>query len=93
VRSFAGKLGDVTTGEALTEGTKRPTVRDYAWAALGVLAVLLLTLSVFGTGWQLIANHDWRALFAVPIYLAFSYWVGVGAWRRTWWRRRSGEQP
>jgi hypothetical protein len=72
----------------LVDAGEHPSVRDYLWGSLAALTVLLLTLSLFGTAWQLIVNQSWKATLAAPLYCVFYWWIGVGAWRRTFWGRR-----
>ncbi|MDQ4098751.1 MAG: hypothetical protein M3144_12905 [Actinomycetota bacterium] len=70
----------------LVEVTGGATIRDYAWAALAAViagfGALSLTASLV-----VLLQGDVGVLIGAPICLLFTYWIGMGAWRRTLWGR------
>ncbi len=68
-------------------GTAR--ARDYAWAALAVVVAALAVLNLAACLFFLLRGNI-GVLLTAPVGLLFSYWIGMGAWRRTLWGRPQG---
>jgi hypothetical protein len=63
---------------------KRSERRDVLWGAIAALMAVSFVGVVAQVLWQL-AHGKWWVLIVVPVHLAFAWWIGVGAWRRTRW--------
>lgn len=68
---------------------QQPQVRDYIWAAIAIVVLVLLGVSVVAILLAVALGGVWSALLSLPIGALFYWWIGVGAWRRTVWARRS----
>lgn len=60
--------------------------RDYAWAAVAVVAGVLTALNTAACLFFLVRG-EWVVLLRAPFGVLFGYWIAVGAWRRTAWGR------
>ncbi len=62
------------------------SLRDYLWAVVAVVFAGLAVLNVVAFLYFLLGG-DFGALLPAPVSLLFTYWIGMGAWRRTVWGR------
>jgi hypothetical protein len=56
-----------------------PAPRDYAWAALALVTLLLFLGSVLNAVWEIVSDGRWLTLLAIPGAAIFYWWLGVGA--------------
>ena len=59
--------------------------RDYAWAAMTFVMLLLFLGALINAVWALATGGSWVAVVGVPVAAIFYWWLGMGAWRRTAW--------
>lgn len=59
--------------------------RDYGWLSLAVVMAILGVANVVACVGAAVVGGDVLGLVRVPVPVLFSYWMGVGAWRRTRW--------
>jgi hypothetical protein len=74
-------------GEAARSG---PTFWDYAMAGLAGFLLLGIPAGIVGAVRQLVAEPGGESVAAAAFslgWIAFSWWMGVGAWRLTHWAR------
>lgn len=68
-------------------GRRHSRGRDIAWSVLIVAMALYALGSVVGVAVNA-ARGDWFETVLSVLWLPFSYWMAVGAWRRTSWAAR-----
>ncbi len=59
--------------------------RDYGWLSLAVVMAVLGVANVVACVGVAVVRGEVLGLVRAPVAVLFSYWMGVGAWRRTRW--------
>jgi hypothetical protein len=74
-------------------GVRRaPGPGDVAWSALAATSALLFLLNIAGVVVALVRVDGQRLLLA-PVGLLCTYWITMGAWRRTAWGGPDADRP
>ena len=84
-----GRVRFNMTDRHRTDPWNQPVGKDYAWALVTGVVALLAAAAVFNAMWRLVVEGSALPLLGLPLAALFYWWVGVGAWRRTVWSRRS----
>ena len=74
-------------GEGARSG---PTLWDYAMAGLAGFLLLGIPAGIVRAVWQLVTEPGGESAAAVAfglVSITFSFWMGVGSWRLTYWAR------
>lgn len=74
---------------------QRASLRDYLWAGFSLLvgiffvrAIILLAMAIYRAAIKEDAGSlVYNLLVWLPLLALMSYWLGMGAWRRTVWGR------